>query len=106
MTKLFIVVAILIAGGLIIMKYRRSHDLEQLLLSGLLLGVVISLGIVGNMMRSITPLFLTHLVALSAGYLGVLLYILRERFYWYLSLAPVATLLFYLLLSWLGNEHI
>ncbi len=106
MIKLLIVLAVLIAMGVIVLDYKREKDLKKSLIASLLLGLVISLGIVGNMMRSITPLFLTHLVAVVAGYLGFFLYLVRNRLYWYLSFAPVATLLFYLLLSWLGNEHV
>ena len=104
--KAIIILAILVGIGLILLQYKREQDIKKMLLSFALLGLLLFLGIVGNMMRSIAPLFLTHLVAVAVGYVGLLLYTLRERFYWYLSFAPVATMLLYLLLSWLGNEHI
>jgi len=104
--KTVIVLAILLGIGLIILEYKREQNLKKMILSFGLLTLLLSLGIVGNMMRAIAPLFITHWVALIAGYLGLLIYLLRERFIWYLSLAPVATLLFYLVLSWLGNEHV
>ena len=106
MIKLLTVGAIVVAMGLILLRYKEERNMRYLLIAGVLLGMEVSLGIVGNMMRSVSPLFLTHIVALIIGYIGVLSYILKERFYWYLSFAPVATLLLYLLLSWLGNEHI
>jgi len=104
--KFIIIIAILLSIGLTILTYKRKSDLKKLLLSFTLLATIISLGIVGNMMRSITPLFLTHMVAILMAYGGLIIYILRDKFYWYLSILPFATLGFYLLLSWLGNEHI
>jgi len=104
--KAFLVLAILLAIGLISLIYKREGNLPKMLLSFGFLAIIISLGVVGNMMRSIAPLFLTHLTALALAYGGLILYILRDKFYWYLGLLPVATLTLYLLLSWIGNEHI
>jgi len=104
--KAFLVLAILLAIGLISLIYKREGNLQKIFLSFILLAVIISLGVVGNMMRSITPLFLTHLTAIAFSYGALILYILRDKFYWYLGLLPVATLTLYLLLSWIGNEHI
>ena len=104
--RLIIVLAILLAIGLIFLLYKKEANLQKMLISFAFLALIISLGIVGNMMRSVAPLFLTHLVAIAISYGGLLLYILRDRFYWYLGLLPVATLTLYLLLSWVGNEHV
>ncbi len=104
--KTIIVLAILLGIGLIILRYKGEQDPKKMVFSSILLIMLIALGIVGNMMRSVAPLFLTHMVAVVASYIGLLIYIFKDRIYWYLSLAPVVTLLFYLLLSWLGNEHI
>ncbi|RUM76088.1 MAG: hypothetical protein DSZ11_01025 [Sulfurovum sp.] len=104
--KAFLVLAILLAMGLISLMYKREGNLQKMLLSFIFLAVIISLGVVGNMMRSVAPLFLTHLTAIAFSYGGLILYILRNKFYWYLGLLPVVTLTLYLLLSWIGNEHI
>jgi len=99
-------IAILFSIGLILVMYKREDDLSKLLLSSTLLIALISLGVVGNVMRSLMPLFVTHIVALGVAYVGLILYILRDKFYWYLSILPLATLLFYVLLAWIGNRHI
>ena len=104
--KAILVLAILLAIGLIYLLYKKEANLQKMLLSFTFLALIISLGIVGNMMRSIMPLFLTHITALILAYGGLIFYILRDKFYWYLGLLPVATMTLYLLLSWLGNEHI
>ena len=104
--KAIIILAILLSIGLTILIYRQNSDLKKMLLSFALLATIISLGVVGNMMRSVMPLFLTHIVAIAISYGGLLLYILRDKFYWYLALIPFGTLALYLLLSWIGNEHI
>jgi amino acid transporter len=104
--KALILFAILISIGLIILVYRRESNLKKMLLSTIFLIALVSLGVVGNVMRSVMPLFLTHIMALIIAYGGLILYILRDRFYWYLGLLPVATLMLYLLLAWIGNEHI
>ncbi|MCK5853700.1 MAG: hypothetical protein KAG56_00675 [Sulfurovaceae bacterium] len=104
--KAILVLAILLAIGLIYLTYKKEANLQKMLLSFAFLTLIIFLGIIGNMMRSITPLFLTHLTALLLAYGGLIFYVLRNKFYWYLGILPVATLALYLLLSWLGNEHI
>ena len=104
--KVIIILAILLSIGLTILIYKQDNNLKKLLISFALLITIISLGIVGNMMRSVMPLFLTHIVAVAISYGGLLLYILRDKFYWYLAVFPFGTLALYLLLSWLGNEHI
>lgn len=104
--KVIIILAILFSIGLIFLMYKREANLKKMLLSFALLIGLISLGVVGNVMRSLMPLFLTHIVALIVAYGGLIIYILRDRFYWYLGLIPVGTLALYVLLAWIGNEHI
>ncbi|MCH9741547.1 MAG: hypothetical protein K0U38_12020 [Epsilonproteobacteria bacterium] len=104
--KALTVLAILLAIGLIYLMYRKEADVKKALSSTLLLIGIISLAILGNVMRSIMPLFLAHIVALIFAYGGLLLYILRDKAYWYLWLLPLLTLATYVLLAWLGNEHI
>ena len=104
--KAIIVVSILFSIGLIFLMYKRDEDTKKMLLSVTLLGGLISLGVVGNVMRSLMPLFLTHIVALIVAYIGLIIYILRDKLYWSLGLIPVATLALYVLFAWIGNEHI
>lgn len=104
--KAIIVIAILSAIVPIVLFYKRDRDITKLFISAALLGGIISTAIVGNMMRSIAPLFLTHIVAVIFAYGGLIIYILRGRAYWYIWILPILTILLYLLLAWLGNEHL
>ena len=103
--KAIVVIAILFAIGLIALLYKRNHNIKKLLISSAILGFIITTAILGNVMRSVMPLFLTHIVAIIIAYGGLILYIVRGKNYWYAWLLPLFTLLFYLLLAYLGDEH-
>ena len=104
--KFLTVFAIFLSIVLIYLFYKKDKDIKKTTLSSLLLLEIISFGIVGNIMRSITPLFLTHLVALVIAYGGMIYYIVRGKIVWLALIAPIATMLLYLLLVWVGNEHL
>ena len=103
--KAIVVIAILFAIGLIALLYKRNHNIKKLLISSAILGFIITTAILGNVMRSIAPLFLTHIVAIIIAYGGLILYIVRGKNYCYAWLLPLFTLLFYLLLAYIENEH-
>jgi len=104
--KSIIILAILFAIGLIFFFYKRENNTQKMLLSFVFLAGIITWGIIGNTLHSIVPLFLTHLVALIASYTALLIYIFRDKFYWYIALLPMATLSLYLLLAFVGNRHL
>jgi len=104
--KAIVVLAPLLAIGLIILMYKREDDISKMLFSFLILASIITLGVIGNIMRSVMPLFLTHLVALSLSYGGLLYYIFREKKQWLFWALPFLTFLLYLMLVWIGNEHL
>ncbi|MBU1668105.1 hypothetical protein KKC13_06765 [bacterium] len=104
--KVLVVLALFAAIGLIFLFYKREKNIQKLLFSLTLLSVIIAYAVVGNVMRSIMPLFLAHIMALILAYGGLIYYILRARTQWILWLLPALTLLFYVLLAWVGNEHI
>lgn len=103
--KVLVVLALFLAIGLIYLSYKRENNIQKLFFSLAILGAIIGLTIVGNMMRSVMPLFLAHIMALILAYGGLLYYIVRRRTPWILWLLPLLTLLFYLFLAWIGNEH-
>ena len=104
--KAIIVLAILLAMGIIFLFYKKDSDTSKMLFSFFVLASIVSLSVVGTVMRSLMPLFLAHLVALVASYSGLLYYIFSNRKQWLLWALPLATLTFYVLLAWIGNEHI
>ena len=104
--KVLMILAPLIAVSFIYLMYKKDADVKKVVLSFLLLFTVIALAIIGNIMRAITPLFLTHLVAVIFAYGATIYYVLRGKFIWLALAAPVVTMIIYLILVWVGNEHL
>ena len=104
--KLIIILAILIGIVAPILIYKKDRELKTLLISLLLLFGIVFLGIIGTVMRSLMPLYLLHIVALLFAYISYLIYLIKDRFYWYIYLLPFGTLLFYILLAFIGNRHV
>ena len=104
--KVIIILALFLAMGLIFLSYKREKNTPKLLFSLAILLSIISFTVLGNMMRSLMPLFLAHIMALILSYGGLIYYIFRARAQWLLWLLPLLTLLFYVVLAWVGNEHI
>ena len=104
--KTIIILAILFAIGLIVLFYKRESDTPKMLFSLFILSSIIGLAVVGNVMRSLLPLFLAHIVALLFSYGALLYYIFRDRKQWIWWLLPVGTLLIYVFFAWAGNEHL
>ena len=104
--RAIIVLAVLLAIGIILLFYKKDSDMPKMLFSFLVLTSIIGLAVVGNVMRSLMPLFLTHVVALVLSYGGLLYYIFSEKKQWILWLLPISTIMLYVLLAWIGNEHI
>jgi len=107
--KVLLVAIILLTLAIIIWQYRRSGDTRKLLVSLASIGVILSLGVAGNLTRAIFPLYITHLLLLAVAWLGLLYYLLRTRYYWWLVLSPAFTIGLFLLLELLegsGHEYI
>ena len=104
--KVLIVLALFLAIGLIFASYKRENNNQKLLFSVVILAFIVAFAILGNTMRSIIPLFLAHIKALMVAYGGLIYYIFREKTVWIAWLMPLFTLILYLLLAWIGNEHI
>ncbi len=101
--KIFYIIMGLLAP---ISLYYKRRDKQELLISFLLLvGIIISI-IIGRTFRYLTPLFLTHIIAIIISYISYLIYIIKGKIYWYLYILPFVTLLSYILIAFLGNRHI
>ncbi len=104
--KFLLVLAPLIVAALSYVMYKEDGNIKKLIITFLLLWAVITLALVGNVMRSLTPLFLTHIVAIVIAYGATIYYVLKSKFIWLALLAPVITMVIYLLFVWIGNEHL
>ena len=104
--KALLVLVILATVALIFLQYRRNRDTQKLLLALGSFALIVSLGIAGNITRMIFPIYITHLVLMVAAWLGLLYYLMRNRYYWWLILSPVFTIGLFLLLELLeGSGH-
>ncbi len=104
--KAVIILAILFAIGIIVLMYKREADIKKMAFSFFILLAIIGLAIVGNVMRSVMPLFLAHIIALIMAYGGLVYYVFREKSQWILWLLPLATLVLYVVIAWVGNKHV
>ena len=104
--KIFIVLVILITLAIIFFQYTRSKNLEKLFISLASLLLIIVLGVMGNLTRQILPLFLAHIVLLVISWGGLILYLLKDKYYWWVIFSPVVTIGLFLLLELLtGSAH-
>ncbi len=104
--KVLIVLSILLAISVIVLMYKREDNVQKMAFSFLILLAIIGLAVLGNVMRSLIPLYLAHIIALIIAYGGLIYYIFKEKRQWILWLLPLATLILYVVVAWVGNEHI
>ncbi len=97
--KALLILAILLTFGLIFLRYWRNRNSKQLLVSLGSFIFLISLGIMGNITRPIIPLFLAHIVLIVFAWLGLLYYMFRGRYVWWLIFSPVITIVLFIALS-------
>ena len=103
--KALLILAILLTFGLIFFLYSRNRDVKKLLIALLSFIALISLGIMGNITRPIIPLFLAHIVLIVFAWLGLLYYLFRERYLWWLIFSPVVTIVLFVALSLLQGSR-
>ena len=104
--KAFILLTLLSTLVVIFFQYSRSRNLKKLLIALGTFGTVISLGIMGNITRQIMPLFMAHLILIVISWGGLIFYLIREKYYWWIIFSPVLTLGLFLLLEFLtGSGH-
>ncbi len=104
--KALIVLTILITLVIIFLKYKRDKELKKLFISLGTFVLLISLGFMGNITRQVIPLFLAHIILLIGAWGGLLLYVIRDRYYWWLVFSPIITIGLFILLELLtGSGH-
>ncbi len=104
--KALIILAILATLAIIFFQYSRNKDLKKLFI---LLGsflIIVSLGIMGNLTRQVIPLFMAHIVLIVIAWGGLMVYLIREKYYWWIIFSPAITIGLFLLLELLtGSGH-
>jgi len=104
--KALIVLAILVTIGIIFFKYSREKDIKKLLLSLATFGIIVSLAVVGNLTRPVIPIYIAHMILVIIAWGGLITYVFKNKYYWWLIFAPVVTIGLFLLLELLtGSGH-
>jgi len=104
--KAIIILTIIGTISGIFFSYSRDRNFKKLFISILSLLIIISLAITGNLTRQIMPLFLSHIVLTIFAWGGLLWYIIRGRYYWWIIFSPAVSLGLFLILELLvGSGH-
>ena len=104
--KALLILFILATIGIIFFKYSREKDIKKLLLSLATFGIIVSLAVVGNLTRSVIPIYIAHMILVIIAWGGLITYVFKKKYYWWLIFAPVVTIGLFLLLELLtGSGH-
>lgn len=71
--------------------------------------MIISLAVLGNLTRHVMPLFIAHIILLISAWGGLIVYMIKDRYYGWIIFSPVVTIVLFLLLEAVagsGNEGI
>ena len=104
--KALIILAILATLAITFLQYSRNRDLKKLFIALSSFLFIVSLGVMGNLTRQVIPLFLAHIVLIIGAWGGLLWYLIRGRYYWWIIFSPLVTIGLFLLLEFLtGSGH-
>ncbi|MFC2057591.1 hypothetical protein ACFLR6_01495 [Campylobacterota bacterium] len=104
--KALIILAVFTTLGIIFFLYKRNKDLKKLFIALLTFGVLISLAVLGNVTRQVMPIYLAHIILTFVSWGGLIVYLARDKYYWWIIFSPVATIGLFLLLEFLtGSGH-
>ena len=104
--KALLVIVILLTFGAIFFQYSRNKDVKKLLIALATFGVILSLAVVGNLTRQVIPLFIAHIILIVSAWGALLVYLIRDKYYWWVIFSPVVTIGLFLLLELLtGSGH-
>lgn len=104
--KALIVLVILATLAGIVFQYSRKKDIKKLLIALVTLGAIFTLGVLGNITRQVFPLFIAHIVLVIISWGGLIVYLLRGKYYWWVIFSPIVTIGLFLLLELLtGSSH-
>ena len=104
--KALIILIIVATVAIIFFQYSRRKNLKKLFISLMTFGVIIALAVVGNLTRQVMPLYMAHLILILFSWGGLILYLVRDRYYWWVIFSPVVTIGLFLLLEMLaGSSH-
>ena len=97
--KALITIAILLTLALIALMFRRNRDWKKLFISLGVFTLILTLSGLGAMTRTVIPLFIAHFILIVIAWGSLIYYIFRDKLYWYIIAAPLATILLFVLLE-------
>ncbi|MEA2028301.1 MAG: hypothetical protein U9N49_04950 [Campylobacterota bacterium] len=86
---------------LIFWVYRKDRDIKKMFKSLLMFVVVDLFTVLSLMTKPILIIFFPHIALVVVSWLALFWYILRDKYYPYLHLAPLATLILYVISEFL-----
>jgi len=107
--KALLVLIVLATFAGIFFKYSRKKELKKLFIALSTFGVILTLGVVGNMTKQVFPLYLSHIILMTVSWGAFIIYLFRDRYYGWVIFSPVVTISLFLLLEMLagsGNEGV
>lgn len=104
--KVLIILGILTTFGAIFFQYSRKKDIKKLLIAVATFAVIISLAVVGNLTRQVFPLYIAHIMLIMISWGALIVYLVQDRYYWWVIFSPVVTIGLFLLLELVtGSGH-
>jgi Na+/melibiose symporter-like transporter len=104
--KALIILAILATLGIIFFQYSRNKNSKKLLIALATFGMIVSLAVVGNLTRPVIPIFIAHIILVIMAWGGLMFYLMKERYYWWVIFSPIVTIVLFLVLELLtGSGH-
>jgi hypothetical protein len=104
--KALLVIVILVTFGAIFFQYSRNKDVKKLLIALATFGVILALAVVGNLTRQVIPLFIAHIILVISAWGALIVYLIRDKYYWWVIFSPVVTIGLFLLLELVtGSGH-
>jgi hypothetical protein len=97
--KAMVILAVLLTVVSIGLSFYRSRDWKKLLISSGLFAAILVFSGLGNMTRSVIPLFIAHFVLIVFAWVALLYYVAKGKLYWQVMVLPVVTILFFLFLE-------
>jgi peptidoglycan/LPS O-acetylase OafA/YrhL len=104
--KVLIILVVIVTIVAIFVQYSRNKNLKKLFITLLTFSAIITLAVVGNLTRQVMPLFIAHIILLIFSWIALIVYMIKERYYWWIIFAPVITIVLFLLLEMaVGSSH-
>jgi len=104
--KALIILTILITLLIVFLTYKKDKNLKKLFISIASFGFIITMAVVGNLTRSIIPIYIAHMILILIAWGTMFMYIFKNKYCWWWLLAPLLTIGLFLGLEFLeGAAH-